>query len=378
MGCCCKKKTTRLSIIDKEPLISEQDRKSISPLSYNDFEILKLLGRGAFGKVLLVRRKKNGNLYAMKILKKDILQIKKQQDHTKTERILLANIKSPFIVNLYYAFQDQYKLYFIQEFMQGGELFFHLQKEKKFNSEKTKFYTIEILLALEDIHKNNMIYRDLKPENILFDKNGHIKLTDFGLSKILNEKKAYTICGTPEYLAPEILSNEGYEKSVDFFSLGCLMYEMLFGKSPYKNSNNTNDNNNNNILNITNNKIPQMPDYFNFSEKDIITKLLNPNPKKRLGYGDNGIDNIKKHFYFNNINWDDYRNKKINAPFVPKLKNQFDLSNFDRQFTLENIFDDNDSDDGEGIEVHVPDDEYENFSYENKDFKGILDKKNEN
>ena len=181
MGCCCKKKTTRLMILDKvNPLLSEEERKSITRLSYNDFEILKLLGKGSFGKVLLVKRKINNQLYAMKILKKDVIQIKHQQDHTKTERILLANIKSPFIVNLYFAFQDKYKLYFIQEFMQGGELFFHLHKEKKFNSEKTKFYIIEILLALEDIHKNNMIYRDLKPENILLDKNGHIKLHNKG------------------------------------------------------------------------------------------------------------------------------------------------------------------------------------------------------
>ena len=367
MGCCCKKKTTRLMILDKvNPLLSEEERKSITRLSYNDFEILKLLGKGSFGKVLLVKRKINNQLYAMKILKKDVIQIKHQQDHTKTERILLANIKSPFIVNLYFAFQDKYKLYFIQEFMQGGELFFHLHKEKKFNSEKTKFYTIEILLALEDIHKNNMIYRDLKPENILLDKNGHIKLTDFGLSKILNEKKTYTICGTPEYLAPEILSNEGYEKSVDFFSLGCLMYKMLSGKSAYKVSKY-------NILSIENYKVPKMPNSFNISEKDIISKLLNPNPKKRLGYGDNGIENIKKHFYFNNVNWEDYRNKKINTPFIPKLKNEFDLSNFDKQFTLEDVFEDDDNENE--IEVKIPDDEYENFTYENKEYKEILDKK---
>ena len=371
MGSCCRKKKTRLTIFDKEnPLLSEEERKSITHLSINDFEILKLLGKGSFGKVFLVRRKIYNILYAMKVLKKDILQLKKQQDHTKTERILLANIKSPFIVNLYYAFQDEYKLYFVQEFMQGGELFFHLHKEKKFNSQKTKFYTIEILLALEDIHKNNMIYRDLKPENILFDKEGHIKLTDFGLSKILNEKKAYTICGTPEYLAPEILSNEGYEKSVDFFSLGCLMYEMLFGKSPYKFPNK------NGVLNIKNYIIPKMPDYFTISERDIIAKLLNPEPKKRLGYGDNGIQNIKKHYYFNNVNWDDYKNKKIHPPFVPKLKNEFDLSNFDKQFTLENVFEDDDNDSDNGIEVQVPEDEYENFTYENREFREFLDNKN--
>ena len=369
MGCCCRKRISRLSIIDKDnPLLSPEERKQIEHLSYSDFEILKLLGRGSFGKVLLVKRKTNNNLYAMKVLKKDIIKLKNQEDHTKTERMLLANIKSPFIINLYYAFQDEFKLYFITEFMQGGELFFHLHKEGKFNSEKTKFYTIEILLALEDIHKNNMIYRDLKPENILFDKFGHIKLSDFGLSKILdkNKLKTYTICGTLEYLAPEILSEKGYDNSVDFFSLGCLIFEMLFGKSPFKLPNNG-------LIKIENYlKIPQMPNYFSESEKDIISKLLIFNPKLRLGYGKNGIENIKNHFYFNGVNWDDYRNKKINPPFVPIIKNELDICNFDRQFTLENVFDDEES--NNGISVKVDDDEYKNFTYENREFREKLEK----
>ena len=369
MGCCCKKRISRLSILDKDnPLLSPEEKKKIERLSYSDFTILKLLGRGSFAKVLLVKRNTNNNLYAMKVLKKDLIQLKNQEDHIKTERMLLANIKSPFIVNLYYAFQDEFKLYFITEFMQGGELFFHLHKEKQFNSEKTKFYTIEILLALEDIHNNNMIYRDLKPENILFDKYGHIKLTDFGLSKILDKKnmKTYTICGTPEYLAPEILLNKGYDKSVDFFSLGCLIYEMLSGKSPFKLPNNG-------ILKVENYlKIPDMPDYFSECEKDIISKLLNSNPKLRLGFGENGIQNIKKHSYFNDVNWDDYRNKKINPPFVPVIKNKFDLTNFDRQFTLENVFDDEES--HNGINIKVDDDEYKNFTYENREFREKLEK----
>ena len=372
MGCCCRKRISRLSIIDKDnPLLSPEERKQIEHLSYSDFEILKLLGRGSFGKVLLVKRKTNNNLYAMKVLKKDIIKLKNQEDHTKTERMLLANIKSPFIINLYYAFQDEFKLYFITEFMQGGELFFHLHKEGKFNSEKTKFYTIEILLALEDIHKNNMIYRDLKPENILFDKFGHIKLSDFGLSKILdkNKLKTYTICGTLEYLAPEILSEKGYDNSVDFFSLGCLIFEMLFGKSPFKLPNNG-------LIKIENYlKIPQMPNYFSESEKDIISKLLIFNPKLRLGYGKNGIENIKNHFYFNGVNWDDYRNKKINPPFVPIIKNELDICNFDRQFTLENVFDDEES--NNGISVKVDDDEYKNFSYVNREYREKLEKNEE-
>lgn len=172
----------------------------------------------------------------MKILIKKQVKLRHQEVHTKAERDLMVKINCPFIVNIKFAFQDSVKLYIITEFMQGGEMFFHLHKEKKFSDEKTRFYVIEMVLAIEFLHKNKMLYRDLKPENIMVDASGHIKLTDFGLSKMIKKQKekAFTICGTPQYLAPEILSDEGYDNSVDWWSLGCVMYEMLVGKAPFR------------------------------------------------------------------------------------------------------------------------------------------------
>ena len=147
----------------------------------------------------------------------------------------MVKINNPFIVNIKFAFQDESKLYIVSDFMQGGDMFYHLHAQKKFDEEKSKFYAIELILGLEFLHKNNMIYRDLKPENILIDSRGHIKLTDFGLSKILEdeEDKAFTLCGTPQYLAPEVLLRQGYDKMVDWWSLGCVMYEMLVGRLPF-------------------------------------------------------------------------------------------------------------------------------------------------
>ena len=260
MGCCEKKKPEQileknleqnkneiLNINDSDLNIDykinddnniESDSQHLNvKLTYDDFIPLKLLGKGSFGEVLLVRLKANKKIYAMKVLNKEILKIKKQQVHTKTERDLMVKINCPFIVNIKSAFQDASKLYIVSEFMQGGDMFFHLHDNpnSNFSNEKTRFYIMELVLALEFLHKNNMVYRDLKPENIVLDSKGHLKITDFGLSKILetDEDKAFTICGTPQYLAPEVLLKKGYNKAVDWWSLGCVMYEMLTGRLPF-------------------------------------------------------------------------------------------------------------------------------------------------
>ena len=343
MGCalCCVKKKQQEQKDNSEkdePFLSSNEEGSqefTTKVVRGDFDEMKVLGKGSFGKVVLVRFKKNQKLYAMKILKKAMIMKNNEETHTKTERKILAKINNPFIVSLYFAFQDEKKLYLITEFMQGGELFYHLHREKFFSNERTQFYAAEIVLALDHLHKNNCIYRDLKPENVLLDKDGHIKLADFGLSKIMLEKskaKAFTLCGTPDYLAPEILENKGYDKTVDWWSLGALIYEMLVGYSPFKMKKGEQ-------LNIEKYKEP-VPLYNHFTPeaKMIITDLLVVEPNKRLGYGSNGTENIKKHPFFKNINWDDLYNKKVEPEFVPKIFNELDLGNFDKFFTNENVF----------------------------------------
>ena len=353
MGNCCKKRTQSELI---ESLYDDNEENPLSvKLCASDFEKKSLLGRGSFGEVFLVKNKRNEKYYAMKILNKDAVKLRHQEVHTKAERDLMVKIHCPFIVGIKFAFQDKEKLYIITEFMQGGEIFYHLHKERKFNTEKTKFYISEIVLALEFLHNKHMLYRDLKPENILLGSDGHIKLTDFGLSKIFNQKKqkAYTICGTPQYLAPEILSDDGYDKTIDWWSLGCVMYEMLVGKAPFRIPKGA-------YLSaeIYKKKI-SIPDFVTQEARDLISQLLVPNPKKRLGYGPEDAEKIKAHPYFEGINWDDAWNQKLTPPFVPVLKSETDLTYFDKMFTDEKI---------EGSKVsEIPESvtgsEYKGFTY---------------
>jgi serine/threonine protein kinase len=212
----------------------------------------------------------------MKILDKKILKAKNQELHTKSERDLMVKINCPFIVNIKSAFQDEKYLYIISDFMQGGDLFYHMHEARVFDFELAQFYVSEIVLALEYLHKNNMIYRDLKPENILLDANGHIKLTDFGLSKLLNSsnEKAFTICGTTQYIAPEVFINKGYDKMVDWWSLGCLIYEMFVGKFAFNIKNRTKFS-----LELYNKKL-KFPRHMDEDAEDLINKLLVVDPKK--------------------------------------------------------------------------------------------------
>ena len=310
-------------------------QNAILKLSYNDFELLKLLGRGSFGEVLLVRLKANKKLYAMKVLDKKMLKQRKQQIHTKTERDLMVKINCPFIVNIKSAFQDETKLYIVSEFLQGGDLFFHLHEKRYtvFPEIKARFYIMELVIALDFLHQNNMIYRDLKPENILLDSQGHVKLTDFGLSKIFENEddKAYTVCGTPQYLAPEILLRKGYDKAVDWWSLGCVLYEMLYGRLPFKLKKGQKIS-----LNIYKEEIA-FDKKISEEAKDLIINLLIFDPKSRLGSGVDGGEKIKNHNFFKGVNWKDVWDRKLEPPFVPNLKSDQDLKYFDSSFTDESV-----------------------------------------
>ena len=215
-------------------LTSHQTKHALTP---RDFEVLKLIGRGTFGRVFQVRKKDTKRIYAMKVLSKKEIVAKKEVAHTIGERkILQRSLESPFLVGLKFSFQTDDHLYLVTDFKSGGELFWHLQRETRFSEDRARFYIAELVLALEHLHKYDIVYRDLKPENILLDATGHVALCDFGLSKpdLPADQLTNTFCGTTEYLAPEVLLDDhGYSKLVDFWSLGVLLFEMCCGWSPF-------------------------------------------------------------------------------------------------------------------------------------------------
>ena len=391
MGCCNKRRQTITSNDVSDALYNEalipdtntnpqSSRNSIeygdfptfrtsiggdnTPATLEDFKHLKVLGRGSFGKVILVKNENNNKLYAMKILDKKFIVKKNQVSHTQTERALLEKLKHPFIVRLNYAFQDSKRLYFLTEFLQGGELFFHLRRNSGYKEKAVRFYMCQILLALEYMHNNNYIYRDLKPENILIDKEGNIKLTDFGLSKILpeEEKTTYTMCGTAEYLAPEILFGKGYDKTCDWFSFGVVVFEMFCGYHPFKSKGQKIDPKIYLRKTYIPDKVPKTP-------RDLIEKLFVSNPKKRLGY--NGADEVKNHPFFKGIDFDKVLKKEYKPPFIPKLKDDTDLRYFDENFTQLNV--ENEKAEEKHDEEDKDEFNFEGFSYQQKDESLTLD-----
>lgn len=298
-----------------------------------DFEILRLLGKGTFGQVFQVKKKDTKRIYAMKVLSKKVIVKKKEIAHTIGERNILvrtATTESPFIVGLKFSFQTPTDLYLVTDFMSGGELFWHLQKEGRFSEDRAKFYIAELVLALEHLHDNDIVYRDLKPENILLDANGHIALCDFGLSKanLSGNGTTNTFCGTTEYLAPEVLLDEsGYTKMVDFWSLGVLIFEMCCGWSPFYA-----DNTQQMYKNIAFGKVRFPKEVLSAEGRSFVKGLLNRNPKHRLG-AFNDARELRAHDFFRDLDWDNLKEKRVPPPFVPHIANELDTSNFDPEFT---------------------------------------------
>ncbi|XP_042165184.1 ribosomal protein S6 kinase alpha-4 isoform X2 [Oncorhynchus tshawytscha] len=305
-----------------------------------NFELLKVLGTGAYGKVFLVRKNSGhdeGKLYAMKVLKKAaIVQKAKTAEHTRTERQVLEHIRqSPFLVTLHYAFQTQTKLHLILDYVSGGEMFTHLYQRDHFSEEEVRIYIGEIILALEHLHKLGIVYRDIKLENILLDSEGHLVLTDFGLSKeFLEEEKerTYSFCGTIEYMAPEIIRGKsGHGKSVDWWSLGILMFELLTGASPFtlEGERNSQSEVSKRILRCE----PPFPSMIGVVAQDLLRKLLVKDPHKRLGSGPRGAEDIKSHAFFKGLSWSDLAEKKVVSPFKPEIRSELDTGNFAEEFT---------------------------------------------
>ena len=326
------------------PVASSAVSDCFDKVGINNFELLKVLGSGAYGKVFLVRKRDGfdkGKLYAMKVLKKaSIAQKAKTLEHTKTERQVLESIRShssAFLVNMHYAFQTSNKLHLVLDYVSGGELFTHLYQRDHFKESDVRIYIGEIILALEQLHKLGIIYRDLKLENILLDADGHIVLTDFGLSKVFSpqetELRTYSFCGTIEYMAPEVVrgGSTGHNFAVDWWSVGVLTYELLTGASPFtvEGERNTQADISRRILKSH----PPIPDYMSFTVQDFIRRLLVKDPRKRLGGGPGDAMELKRHLFFKDLNWHALANKQIPAPFIPKISGELDVSNFAEEFT---------------------------------------------
>ncbi|CAL4124996.1 unnamed protein product [Meganyctiphanes norvegica] len=330
-----------------------------------EFNFLKVLGRGSFATVLLAEKKTSKNdLFAIKILKKEIVL----QDDTihciMTERNILAlQNKPPFFVDFHSCSQSADRLYFVMEYVAGGDLLHHLTQKGKFNEDVARFFSAEIALGLFYLHSKGVIFRDLKLDNVLLDSEGHIKLADFGLCKegISGDNVTHTFCGTPEYTAPEVILYLPYGKSVDWWAFGVVLYQLMEGHTPFHG----NDDVQLNKAILTYNVLLYNKDYFSAGAKDAILNFLVKMPEGRLGVGPNGVNDVKDHPFFDPIKWDDLEMRAIKSPYKPKIKNPRKAENFDSTFTDAKVdFTPVDH----SILEQVDTDAFHNFSYINKDF----------
>ncbi|EDQ86882.1 uncharacterized protein MONBRDRAFT_10624 [Monosiga brevicollis MX1] len=293
----------------------------------DDFSIEKVIGKGSFGKVMLVRKKDTGRIYALKKISKQHLKDRGEIEHTMSERRILVKSSSPFLVALKFSFQTPDKVYFVLDYVSGGELFVHLQRDGNFSESRSRFYVAMLILALEHLHALNVIYRDLKPENVLIDMNGYLKLTDFGLCKEGIDKfgRTYTFCGTPEYMAPEILQQKGYGMEVDWWTVGTLLFEMLTGLPPFY------DQDTQEMYRRILFQPLTFPEEVSLKAQDLITQLLQRNPSARLGRL--SAKEIQRHLFFKDMDWAALEKKQLEAPWKPRIGDELDTSNFDEEFT---------------------------------------------
>ncbi|KAF2497548.1 Pkinase-domain-containing protein [Lophium mytilinum] len=313
-----------ISPVPTQP-VPQVARTTKGKYTLTDFTIQRTLGTGSFGRVHLVQSKHNQRFYAVKVLKKAQVVKMKQVEHTNDERRMLQQVKHPFLITLWGTFQDSKNLYMVMDFVEGGELFSLLRKSQRFPNPVAKFYAAEVTLALDYLHGMNIIYRDLKPENLLLDRHGHLKITDFGFAKEVPDI-TWTLCGTPDYLAPEVVASKGYNKSVDWWSLGILIFEMLSGFTPFWDAGSPMKI----YENILKGKV-KYPPYIHPDAQDLLQQLITPDLTKRLGNLHGGSREVMQHPWFAEVTWERLSKKDIDAPYVPPVRAGVgDSSQFDK------------------------------------------------
>ncbi|XP_017166185.1 protein kinase C epsilon type, partial [Poecilia reticulata] len=324
-----------------------------------DFNFIKVLGKGSFGKVMLAELKGADDVYAVKVLKKDVILQDDDVDCTMTEkRILALARRHPYLTQLYCCFQTRDRLFFVMEYVNGGDLMFQIQRSRKFDEPRSRFYAAEVTSALMFLHRNGVIYRDLKLDNILLDAEGHCKLADFGMCKegIMNGVTTTTFCGTPDYIAPEILQELEYGASVDWWALGVLMYEMMAGQPPFEA-----DNEDDLFESILHDDV-LYPVWLSKEAVSILKSFMTKNPAKRLGcvVSQGCEEAIKTHSFFREIDWVLLEQRKVKPPFKPRIKTKRDVNNFDQDFTKEDPVL---TPTNEAIIQQINQDEFKDFSY---------------
>ncbi|XP_041319562.1 protein kinase C zeta type isoform X2 [Pyrgilauda ruficollis] len=353
---------------DLKPVIDGMDGIKISQgLGLQDFDLIRVIGRGSYAKVLLVRLKKNDQIYAMKVVKKELVHDDEDIDWVQTEKHVFEQASSnPFLVGLHSCFQTTSRLFLVIEYVNGGDLMFHMQRQRKLPEEHARFYAAEICIALNFLHERGIIYRDLKLDNVLLDAEGHIKLTDYGMCKegLGPGDTTSTFCGTPNYIAPEILRGEEYGFSVDWWALGVLMFEMMAGRSPFDIiTDNPDMNTEDYLFQVILEKPIRIPRFLSVKASHVLKGFLNKDPKERLGcQPQTGFADIKSHTFFRSIDWDLLEKKQTTPPFQPQITDDYGLDNFDTQFTSEPV---QLTPDDEDIIKRIDQSEFEGFEYIN-------------
>lgn len=330
--------------LGKETAKVEASSGSENKLGIEDFQLLRVIGRGSYAKVLQVEHKRTKRIYAMKVIKKELVNDDEDIDWVQTEKHVFETATNyPFLVGLHSCFQSESRLFFVIEFVNGGDLMFHMQRQRRLPEEHARFYSAEICLALNFLHERGIVYRDLKLDNVLLDAEGHIKLTDYGMCKegLWPGDKTNTFCGTPNYIAPEVLRGEDYDCSVDWWALGVLMFEMLAGRSPFDvvgNADNPDQNTEDYLFQIILEKTIRMPRSVSVKAASMLKGFLNKNPTERLGcHPQTGFNDIQSHPFFRAIDWEQLEQKLITPPYKPLIRSERDLDHFDPAFTDEPV-----------------------------------------